>query len=183
METYDWLGLLATVSAILLFLLVILRISRTTKRQRSNQKLQRLNDIEDWAKEVISCGFGENFNQAQDITDGKELRSFTLDQLGKMRRRFVAMRTRGRRMGKITATFGQDLQEAVSLLTEQLVVHISLLNECINTVPRTTGAPTSEFNEALARAIASEEELSESAYIITEAITRNRTVDVADEID
>lgn len=183
MEISDWLGLLATVSAIVLFLLVILRISRTAKRQRSNQKLQQLNDIEDWAKEVISCGFGEDFNQAQDITDGKELRSFTLDQLGQMRRRFVVMRTRGRRMGKITEAFGQDLQEAVSLLIERLVEHVSLLNECIITVPKTTGAPTSEFNEALARAIASEEELSESAYIITEAITRNRTVDVADEID
>ena len=118
METSDWLGLLATVSAILLFLLVILRISRTTKRQRGNRKLQLLND---WAKEVISCGFGENFNQAQDIPDGKQLRAFTLDHLGKMRRRFVAMRTRGRRMGKIAATFGQDLQEAVSLLIERLV--------------------------------------------------------------
>ncbi len=183
METSDWLGLLATVSAILLFLLVILRISRTTKRQRGNRKLQLLNDIEDWAKEVISCGFGENFNQAQDITDGKQLRSFTLDHLGKMRRRFVAMRTRGRRMGKIAATFGQDLQEAVSLLIERLVEHVSLLNECINAVPRNTGTPTSEFDETLARAIASEEGLSESAYIIIEAITRNRTVDVADEID
>jgi len=183
MGTSDWLGLLATVSAIILFLLVILRISRATKRQRTSQKLQRLNDIEDWVKEVISCGFGDDFNQTQDITDGKQLRSFTLDHLSKMRQRFVVMRARGRRMGKITATFGQDLQEAISLLIERLVEHVSLLNECINTVPKTTGAPMSEFNEALARAIASEERLSESGFIITEAITRNRTADVTDEMD
>ena len=183
MDAADWLSLLATVSAILLFLLVILRISRTTKKQQSNQKLQLLNDIEDWAKEVISCGFGENFNQSQDITDGEELRSFTLDHLGKMRRRFVAMRTRGRRMGKMAAAFGQDLQEAVSLLVERLVEHVSLLSECINTVPNNTNATTSEFDEALTKAIASEAELSESAYIVIEAITRNRTVDVADEIN
>ena len=183
MGTSDWLGMLATVSAILLFLLVILRISRTTKEQRSNQKLQRLKDIEDWAKEVISCGFGENFNQAQDITDVKQLRSFTLDHLGKMRRRFMAMRTRGRRIVKIAATFGQDLQEAVSLMIERLVDHASLLSECINTVPKNTNDTASDFDESLARAIASEEGLNESAYIVIEAITRNRTVDIADKTD
>jgi hypothetical protein len=181
MDFTDWLSLLATVSAVLLFLLVILRISRTTKKQRSDRKLQSLNDIEDWAKEVISCGFGEEFNQARDIKDEKQLRSFTLDHLGKMRRRFVAMRTRGRRMGKITTVFEDDLQEAVSLLTERLVDHVSLLSECINAVPKNTAAPAGEFDEVLARAIASEEEISKSAYIIIEAITRNRTIDVADE--
>jgi hypothetical protein len=183
MDTTDWLSLLATASAILLFLLVILRISRTTKRQQSNRKLQSLNDIEDWAKEVISCGFGEDFSQAQNIKDEKQLRSFTLDHLGKMRQRFVAMRTRGRRMEKISTTFAEDLQEAVSLLTERLIEHVGLLSDCINTVPKNTGVTTSEFNEALARAIDSEAELSESAYAIIEAITRNRTADVADKMD
>lgn len=171
------MGLLAMVGSVVLFLTVLLRISRVSKAQRSNQKLMRLLEIEEWATEVISCGFGDNFDQVKDI---EQLRSFTFQHLGKMRHRFVAMRRKGRRMREITSVFGQDLQKAISLLIERLDIHISVLSECINAIPKDADVLRSDFEAALMKTTTSEAEVVGSAYGVIEAVTRNRTADVAD---
>ena len=177
METSDWVGLLAMVGSVLLFLMVLLRISRVSKERRSDQKLMRLLEIEEWATEVISCGFSDNLDQVKDI---EQLRSFTFHHLGQMRHRFVAMRRKGRRIGEITTVFGQDLQQAISLLVERLDTHISVLSDCINAIPKDTAATRSDFDVALAKTTASEAEVVGAAYGVIEAVTRNRTAEIAD---
>ena len=177
METSDWLGLVAMVGSVLLFLIVLLRISRVSKVQLRDQKSTRLLEIEEWATEVISCGFSDNLDQVKDI---EQLRSFTFHHLGQMRHRFVAMRRKGRRMGEITTIFGRDLQQAISLLVERLDTHISVLSDCINTIPKDTAATQSDFDTALAKTTASEAEVVESAYGVIEAVTQNRTAEIAD---
>ena len=177
METSDWLGLLAMVGSVALFLIVLLRISRVSKAQRSDQKLMRLLEVEEWASEVISCGFSDNIDQVKDI---EQLRSFTFQHLGQMRHRFVAMRRKGRRMGEIATVFGQDLQQAISLLLERLDTHISVLSESISAIPKDQAAIVSDFEAALVKTTTSEAEVVGSAYGVIEAVTRNRTADIAD---
>jgi len=177
METSDWVGLLAMVGSVAIFLMVLLRISRVSKAQRSDQKLMRLVEIEEWATEVISCGFSDNFDQVKDI---EQLRSFTFHHLGQMRYRFVAMRRKGRRMGEIATLFGQDLEQAISLLVERLDTHISVLSDSINAIPKDTATARSDFDASLAKTAASEAEVVGSAYGVIEAVTRNRTADIAD---
>jgi len=176
MEISDWVALLATIGSILLFLVVLLRISRVSKERRTDQKLMRLHEIEEWAREVISCGFSDDFGQVKDI---EQLRSFTFHHLGQMRHRFVAMGRKGRRMREIAMVFGQDLQQAISLLVEHLGTHISVLSECMNAVPRETAA-SSDFDAVLTKTTASEAEVVGSAYGVIEAVTRNRTADITD---
>jgi hypothetical protein len=177
MDISDWVALLAMVASILLFLMVLLRISRVSKERRSDQKLMRLHEIEDWAREVISCGFSDDLGQVKDI---EQLRSFTFHHLGQMRHRFVAMGRKGRRMREIARVFGEDLQQAISLLVERLGNHISVLSECMNSVPTETAAASSDFDAVLAKTTASEAEVIGSAYGVIEAVTRNRTNDIAD---
>jgi len=177
METSDWVGLLAMLGSVLLFLMVLLRISRVSKTQRSDQKLMRLLEIEEWATEIISCGFSDDFDQ---VKDSEQLRSFTFHHLGQMRHRFVAMRRKGRRMREIAIIFGQDLQQAISLLLERLDTHISVLSECINAIPKDTVTTRSDFDTTLAKTTTSEAEVVGSAYGVIEAVTRNRTADIAD---
>lgn len=177
MEISDWVALLVMVGSILLFLMVLLRISRVSKERRSDQKLMRLHEIEEWAREVISCGFSDDLGQ---IKDFEQLRSFTFHHLGQMRHRFVAMGRKGRRMREIAKTFGQDLQQAISLLIERLSTHIGVLNECMNAVPKETATASSDFDAVLAKTTDSEAEVVGSAYGVIEAVTRNRTADIAD---
>jgi len=121
METSDLLGLLAMVGSVLLFLMVLLRISRVSKTRQSDQKLKRLLEIEEWATEVISCGFSDNMNQVKDI--------------------------------------------------EQLR---------FNAIPKDTVTTRSDFDTTLAKTTTSEAEVVGSAYGVIEAVTRNRTADIAD---
>lgn len=181
MSAADWLGLLITVSAVLLVSLVLLRISRPGNTG-AGEKQSLLDEIEAWERDVISCGFGGEFGDAENVADVEQLRIYTLSRLSDMRRAYVAIRGRGRNMSRKAAFFSQELQEMVLALTEHLVVHISLLQECYKAVPKDLSpASRDEFDSLLSRAIADEGEVEAAAYEIAERISRIRTAE-AEEV-
>jgi hypothetical protein len=174
-----WPGLLATVSVILLSLILLLRISGVYRPKNAAARRKLLNEIERWAMDVISCGFSESLDAAGSVTDPDQLRSFTIEQLEHMRRRYMAMRGRGRRVANLARAFDQDLQAAVSQLVNDLVDHTSLLNECLNAVPGGEALPAlkTSFHALLAQAMGNEEKLAESAHAIEEIASRVRIAD------
>ena len=153
METSDWIALIAAIlvggGTITLAIMTWKSIRQTRDMQKSERKERLLNEIIEWATDISKCGVEGNYEKWRTFTAryfdkvyeqnikvklGDFLREKSVigtTEIGELILSFSAMRGKSHYITKIASIFGQDLQNAVMKLVDDLEVHIKLLSKCM----------------------------------------------------
>jgi len=104
-------------------------LRQTENIQKQERKHRLLNEIIEWAVDILECGRVPDMlyeMRVKDVSKPEELGSVIADDI---RYRFNSIKARSSYIGKIVLSFGQDLQTAVKVTTEALDRQIELLKQ------------------------------------------------------
>jgi hypothetical protein len=133
-------------------------IRQNYKLREKDRKERLLNEIIEWAMDVINCGFGGTLT----AIPGEERERETLVRLGNQLLEYQSVDTRSKYITRVAKNFGKELHAAVLKVTSCLnTVRIDLPKHIINFQDETTAKSLSE----------SEHRLLESAINLIELTT------------
>lgn len=153
MATSDLVNLIAAIfvggGTLFLGIMAWRTIRQTRNIQKAEKRERLLNEIIEWATDISKCGVEGNyeiwrtftaryFDKVYEQNIKVKLEDFLREksvigttEIGELILSFSAMRGKSHYITKIASIFGQDLQNAVMKLVDDLEVHIKLLSKCM----------------------------------------------------
>jgi len=144
--------------------------------RRQEKKERLLNEIIEWAIEVVKCDVALDPTAIIGITDTEKARLFVGALTDKERIRITETWGKSQYISKITLSTWQDLQKAVEELIKDLGVLVDLLDECSNAV---TCNLIDAFGSAAATVNEHKLKLCKSANRVIEEATKIKTGDIS----
>jgi len=160
----DWLAFSAF-ATLLLALAAFLAIRHSSEQEKHNRKERLLNEIIEWATDVVNCGFGHEQTIMPEVDEIRE----KLVGLGNKIFRYQAIDTRSKYITKVAEVFGKELHTAVLAV-------ISCLNNVRINLPKCID----NFGDESSIEMLSESEhgLRESTIKLIELATNIKTKDI-----